>query len=255
MDEGIHIHTESRQRCVHSCTTWPHHVPNCVHSEGTFPSNVQRPDGGMFPLRVLIPLLLGQHAFSQNFDTSLQLNASLSLNSSALSSDSFALPPSANSPSQARRTVSVALCSVQDFASPTRFFASNNSDVTSPGPQSAQSDVYELVVGENGYANLTLTFDGDGAGGGLGEGVFAVDVAGQVIFEVGVTNIAGAFLLYRSSAGYMLRFMQNRFTPSKARCLFSETQRPIKRSSFRPPFLPHPCQRRRSLTTPSQRRT
>lgn len=145
----------------------------------------------MNPLRPFTVLLLAHLALAQSTDTTLALNQSLALDTSSLSSTTFALPPS-NASTSRRRTISIALCNQQDASSRTRFFATNNSAVSDPGPTSAESDVYELIVQANGIANLTLEFDG--VNEAVGAGVVAVDPGSSTqAFEIGVTDVKGVF--------------------------------------------------------------
>lgn len=139
-------------------------------------------------------LLLGQQTLpvvsQSTSDNTLTLNESLSLNTSTLTSSTFPLPASNGSTSR-RRTISVALCNAQDSSSRTRFFATNNTAVSDPGPSSAQPDVYELIIQSDGIANVSLTFDG------VNEidspGVVAVDAGtSSQAFELGMTDTEGA---------------------------------------------------------------
>ena len=115
---------------------------------------------------------------------SLSLNSSTSLNTSDLSASSFSLPQSSSN----KIVLSIALCSPQtdkDSTLRTRFFATDNSALVDPGPNSAESDVYELIVKDNGLANLTL----DGGQGGT----FAVHASSASLgFQVGVSDTSRA---------------------------------------------------------------
>ena len=89
-------------------------------------------------------------------------------------------------------TISVALCNKPDFSdlsSRARFFATNNSALTNPGPNSAEKDVFELIPRGNGIARLIL----DGGNGGN----FAVHAnSASQTFEVGVSDDGASFLLH-----------------------------------------------------------
>lgn len=119
-------------------------------------------------------LLLIIHA-SSGLCQSLQINQTISLSSSSLSSSTFSLPQS-SSP----LTISVALCSSPSRDGP-RFFVTNNSAVNDPGPNT-KDDVFEIEVGDNGIGSVTLEKLSNG-------GVFGVTLgSGTESFEVGVSD-------------------------------------------------------------------
>ncbi|KAH8113052.1 stretch-activated cation channel Mid1 [Phellopilus nigrolimitatus] len=131
----------------------------------------------LFPESLIFLVLYATAAFAQ--PQPLALNQSLLLSSSSLSSSTFSLPKSSTS----LLTVSVALCDAPaNNNDGPRFFVTNNTAVSDPGPDSSESDVFEIVLGGNGIGNFTMDVPNGG-------GVFAVDVEGAArIFEVGVTD-------------------------------------------------------------------
>ncbi|KAI5119680.1 hypothetical protein M0805_009624 [Coniferiporia weirii] len=110
---------------------------------------------------------------------SLTINGSLALTTTNLSSSTFELPE----PSTAFLTVSVALCGAAPASGDaTRFFVTNNTAVSNPGPDSTQDGVYEITVESAGVGSVVLDMTG-------GAGVFAVDAGGAAqSFEVGVSD-------------------------------------------------------------------
>ena len=130
----------------------------------------------MLPL-ALIAILQAQLAYSQSSASlSLSLN---SLYSSAPTAHTtrptlFTLPTTDNA------SISVALCSAPGSNGP-RFFLSNTSIVTQPDANNVDEDgVYEIVLGSEGYGWWQ---------GALSEGGFlAVDNAGQMPFQIGVSG-------------------------------------------------------------------
>ena len=139
---------------------------------------------------VVSTLLLAQRiqpTFAQSSNNTLQLNQSLALNTSTLTTSTYSLPP-ANASTSRKRTISIALCNTQDASSPTLFFATNNSAVTDPGQDNAQ----ELVINADGLANLTLEFDG--VNESVGSGMIGIDAgSSSQAFEIGVTDTDGAW--------------------------------------------------------------
>ena len=85
-------------------------------------------------------------------------------------------PPSFDLPFARNLSISVALCS--SSTSLPRFFVTNGTATDNPGPEGGE-DVYEIRI-SNGYG----TFTGDFTAGGI----LAVDNAGQIPFEVGISD-------------------------------------------------------------------
>jgi calcium channel MID1 len=128
----------------------------------------------MLPL-TLICLLQAQLAFSQS-SVQLSLNSLYSSKSSSRSVPTlFSLPGSKSNVS-----VSVALCSATTSAP--RFFLSNDTSISQPGPEDVGEDgVFEIAL-EDGWGEWT---------GSLTEGgVLAVSNSGsaQTPFEIGVSD-------------------------------------------------------------------
>ncbi|THH16036.1 hypothetical protein EW146_g4534 [Bondarzewia mesenterica] len=96
--------------------------------------------------------------FAQN-NTRIALGTPLAVSGSVLASANpqlFVLPDASFGK---QLSISVALCT--NSSAPPRFFVTNSSDVSTPGPDNGQ-DVWELTLGTEGFGNLTL---GGGAGG------------------------------------------------------------------------------------------
>ena len=125
-------------------------------------------------------LLILQTAFSLAQTTSLTINQTLSLDTANLPSTTFSLPKSSTS----RLFVSVALCDAGPVGSSgdnARFFVTNNSAVSNPGPSSTESDVFEITLGQTGMGNVTLL--------GSDGGIFSVTVGSATeSFQVGVSD-------------------------------------------------------------------
>ncbi|KDQ58001.1 hypothetical protein JAAARDRAFT_193486 [Jaapia argillacea MUCL 33604] len=103
----------------------------------------------------------------------------LSLNSlSAFTASTVPSPPSFSLPSTSDAlSISVALCS-QPSSQPPRFFITNNSAISDPGPDGG-TDVYEIILSD-GYGSWTGLM---GSGG-----VLAVEDVGESTFEIGVAT-------------------------------------------------------------------
>ncbi|KAL5514095.1 hypothetical protein ACEPAG_2856 [Sanghuangporus baumii] len=110
----------------------------------------------------------------------LVINQSLPLDTVNLPITTFSLPQSSTS----QLTISVALCDTVPLDSNgnnARFFATNNSAVNDPGPNSTESDVYEITLGDNGMGNVTLL--------GNSGGTFSVSTgSSEQRIEVGVSD-------------------------------------------------------------------
>ena len=146
----------------------------------------------------------------------LVINQSLPLDTLNLPSSTFALPQSPNS----QLTISVALCDAAPLdsnANNARFFATNNSAVNDPGPDSTESDVYEITLGSDGIGNITLL-------GNVG-GVFSVSVGGsQQRFEVGVSDAGKSVVDENECRMYSMFEQERRCTNPSRHFLCSETR-------------------------------
>ena len=124
-------------------------------------------------------LLLSQALVSLAQTNSIALNQTLFFDTANLASSTLSLPQSSTS----QLFISVALCDTGSSAgnNGARFFVTNNSAVSNPGPDSVESDVYEIAMGSNGMGNFTLL-------GGNG-GVFGISAgSSEQRFEVGVSD-------------------------------------------------------------------
>lgn len=131
----------------------------------------------------LLSLLAFKVALTYAQTTSIALNQPLFFDTASLSSSTLSLPQSSTS----QLFVSVALCDAASDDNASRFFVTNNSAVSDPGPNSAESDVYEISVGSNGMGNFTLL-------GGSG-GVFGISAgSAEQRFEVGVSDTGKSLL-------------------------------------------------------------
>ncbi len=125
-----------------------------------------------FTLLCLLQTVLG--ALAQQTSRQLSLNQVVRFNATSLPNPIFTLPSSSNDLS-----VSVALCS--NGSSLPKFIVSNDTSITQLGLSDVgQPNVFEVVLGEDGFGNWT----GQAPEGGL----LAVSGAGQVPFEVGVSD-------------------------------------------------------------------
>ena len=124
----------------------------------------------MLPL-ALLALVQVQLIHAQN--TALQLNTLQNFTAATLPrSPVFSLPDSSS------LSVSVAVCGNDASATP-RFFVTNDTAITQPGPDSGDPNVFELALSD-GWGNWT----GDASGGGY----LSVMNADQTPFEIGVSD-------------------------------------------------------------------
>ena len=126
-------------------------------------------------------LFLVLHAVSSLAQSNtLALNQSLTLDTANLATSTFSLPRSSTS----RLFISVALCNGETSVSggnEPRFFVTNNSAVTNPGPSSTDSDVFEIIPGSDGIGNFTLQ--------GSSGGVFSIITgSARPVLEVGISD-------------------------------------------------------------------
>ncbi|EJD00456.1 uncharacterized protein FOMMEDRAFT_142366 [Fomitiporia mediterranea MF3/22] len=125
-------------------------------------------------------LLVLQVVSSLAQSNTLVLNQSLTLDTANLATSTFSLPQSSTS----WLFISVALCNGETLVSggnEPRFFVTNNSAVTNPGPSSTDSDVFEIIPGGNGMGNFTLH--------GSSGGVFSITSGNaRPILEVGISD-------------------------------------------------------------------
>lgn len=158
----------------------------------------------MLPL-ALLALIQAQLIHAQQSTLSLPLNSLYNFTVSSTTK----IFPIYSLPDSNLLSVSVALCA--NVASPPRFFVTNDTTITQPGPDDVDDpNVYEILL-NNGLGQWT----GVASSGGY----LAVSSAGQAPFEIGVSDQGESIFIYRSWGAFSDLSMYTRpFTYTRPRC-------------------------------------
>lgn len=178
------------------------------------------------PLLLLLLSATTGHAQSQT----LAVNSSLLFTPANATGSSLALPQS----STGRLTVSVALCgAVPSGGQETRFFATNDTNISDPGLNNIGPNVLEILVGLNGQGNITL----ENASGG---GFFSMVAGSDETFEVGISDVNGmsCIILLSNSVAHLIHSEPLFETLPSLPLLGDTTSNQVL--LFSPPFQPTP---------------